>query len=133
MNRRNRNKKIQIMNRTSYFPSVGKSDFEYENSQAHSTNIKKVKIRIQGRPGEEHWGGLSMNPSKASMSKLTIKEAERKANTLAKIEKYKEDKILHELKMIEEEKAKTIRMMKIKRAKDIRRIQRSQKAAQIMS
>jgi hypothetical protein len=48
-------------------------------------------------------------------------EAEKHAKVLAKIEKYKEDKILEELKIIELEKAKTERMLKIKREKERKR------------
>ena len=49
---------------------------------------------------------------------MSVKDAERHAKILAKIEKYKEDKIQKELAIIEKEKLKTEKMIRIKRRKE---------------
>lgn len=111
-------------------------------------DTSKHKIRFQGRPNQTVWGSLHkhlntgnktkrMDKSSSSIkgkhvftseatysieiTKNLFLDAEKHAKILAKIEKYKEDKILEELKMIEFEKLKTERMLKIKREKERRR------------
>ena len=90
-------------------------------------NLRQVKIRIQGKPGKEMWGNLnsslpvSLKRSKRNRSEFSVKDAQRHVNILNKIEKYKEDKILQELQLIQAEKERTARMMRIKRIKEQRR------------
>lgn len=127
--RQNRSKKSQITDDTKGLPTVENT----ENIRSHESrflndnyisDMKKVKIRVQGKPGIQKWGNLysefDMNSeSKLSMSKISVKDAERHAKILLKIEKYKEDKILQELKLIEEEKEKTAKLLKARKEKAI--------------
>ena len=127
--RQHRSKRSHAMNESKGLPSVDNT----ENIRSQESNflndnyiadMKKVKIRFQGKPGQEKWGNLYSDfdinsDSKISQSKISMKDAERHAKILLKIEKFKEDKIMQELKMIEEEKAKTAKLLKLKKEKVI--------------
>lgn len=128
-----RSKKSQYFDSSQYIPSVdtshkGRSVGRKFSPSQNTENWKKVKIRIQGQPGREIWSNLgsdlnltSQKDSFHNLSNMSIKDAERHAKILAKIEKYKEDKILKELQLIEEEKAKTAKMLRLRREKEEKR------------
>ena len=85
-----------------------------------------MKIRIQGKTRKEFWGNLESSwPPSIRRHKhkpdFSIKDAKRHAKLLSKIEKYKEDKIIEELKMLEAEKAKTVKLLRIKKIKERKR------------
>lgn len=87
-------------------------------------NLKQVKIRIQGKPGQVMWGNLqSPVESKPvqNLANFSLKDAERHTKLLSKIEKYKEDKILQELQLIENEKMKTAKLLKLKKLREQKR------------
>lgn len=105
-------------------PEVENSDFfpEVENNQT-----EKVKIRIQGHRNKAMWGNLNtsfpstMKRSRRNRSDYSVRDAKRHAKLLARIEKYKEDKIIQELQEIEAEKAREARLLKIQKLKDQKR------------
>lgn len=125
--RQNRSKKSQITEDSKGLPTVENTEnIKSQESRFLNDNyisdMKKVKIRIQGKSGYEKWGNLFSefdlnSESKLSQSKISMKDAERHAKILLKIEKYKEDKIMQELKLIEDEKAKTAKLLKMRKEK----------------
>lgn len=62
-----------------------------------------------------------MNGSISRGTKNNLKDAERHAKILAKIEKYKEDKILQELEVIEREKQQMKKLIRMKREQEKQR------------
>ena len=148
-----RPKKTAQHSRGRYLPSVdGMSNMRSNESRMFSDHNlttngeKKVKIRVQGRPGDVTWGSLSrgvnntrplnnscksifwinsyiVNVIKNSNREVSVKDAERHAKILSKIEKYREDKLIRELEMIEQEKIRANRLIKAKRRKEVKRKQ----------
>jgi hypothetical protein len=112
-----------------YLPSVENSERVKslsENSMGtrYIHNLKQVKIRTQGKPGEDTMGYLESAIGTRKMKNLTnfsLKDAERHTSLLSKIEKYKEDKILQELEHIEVEKVKTAKLLKLRKMKEEKR------------
>lgn len=87
-------------------------------------NLKQVKIRIQGKPGQVMWGNLETpiaSKPAPNFANFSLKDAERHTKLLSKIEKYKEDKILQELQIIENEKMKTAKLLKLKKLREQKR------------
>jgi hypothetical protein len=127
--RRNQSKDNHATRENKYLPSVENSErvkSPTENSMGtrYIHNLKKVKIRTQGKPGEEIMGYLESAIGTRKIKKLTnfsLKDAERHTSLLSKIEKYKEDKILQELEQIEVEKVKTAKLLKLTRMKEEKR------------
>lgn len=156
--RSNRNDLASRSNHQKRLPSVGNYSFIKSqdlnlpsSSDNYISDLKKVKIRIQGKPNSEMWGPLSGSKHKilkfynfqiiktfntyfplaayysyrsgmhSNRDIVSIKDAERHAKLLSKIEKYKEEKIQKELQQIEEEKLKAIKLLKIKRRKEEKR------------
>ncbi|CAI2383712.1 unnamed protein product [Moneuplotes crassus] len=115
------------LNRSHYHNNPENSDFFPEVDASDNPKINNVKIRIQGKKQKIMWGNLNSSlpnaadKSKRNKSDFSMRDTRRHAKLLAKIEKYKEDKILQELKMIEVEKMKTAKMMRIRRIKEQKR------------